>query len=211
MVSDEMLSPEHDEHAWISLQEASERLEVAVATVRRWGDAGRVPMKRTLGGHRRFLASAIDELARTLPASAERAPTQSGPQSWGVNPHELTRQSWHIRMAAQAHPERLRGLGQRLLGLLIQFVNRDPEDARFLEEASAVGASYGVEAHEADISLHDTIEAFLFFRSSFSQISLPGIAQPTDLVEANRLHSRIQRFMDATLLGTIKGYESARP
>jgi excisionase family DNA binding protein len=139
-VSDEMLSPEHDEHAWISLQEASERLEVAVATVRRWGDAGRVPMKRTLGGHRRFLASAIDELARTLPASAERAPTQSGPQSWGVNPHELTRQSWHIRMAAQAHPERLRGLGQRLLGLLIQFVNRDPEDARFLEEARPISA-----------------------------------------------------------------------
>lgn len=121
----------------------------------------------------------------------------------------MARQEWHARLAARPASDRMRGLGQRLLGLLIQFINRQQDDVRFLDEARAVGASYGMEARESGISMHDTVEAFLFFRSSFSQLAMPvpGIAQPTDLAEAAVLHSRIQRFMDVTLLGTIEGYE----
>jgi hypothetical protein len=105
----------------------------------------------------------------------------------------------------------MRGLGQRLLGLLIQFINRQQEDQRFLAEARSVGANYGREACAADISMHDVVEAFLFFRRSFSQLAmpLPGISQPTDLHEAAALAQRIDRFMDSTLLGTIAGYEEA--
>jgi hypothetical protein len=73
-----------------------------------------------------------------------------------------------------------------------------------------VGSNYGREAHEAQVSMHDTVEAFLFFRSSFSELAmpLPGIAQPTDLAEAAALQARLNRFMDAILLGVIAGYES---
>ena len=39
----------------------------------------------------------------------------------------------------------MRGLGQRLLGLLIQYINRREDDSRFLNEARAVGLSYGGE------------------------------------------------------------------
>jgi hypothetical protein len=58
--------------------------------------------------------------------------------------------------------------------------------------------------------MHDTVEAFLFFRSAFSQLAmpLPGIAQPIDLDEAAALNVRLNRFMDAILLGVIAGYES---
>jgi hypothetical protein len=103
----------------------------------------------------------------------------------------------------------MRGLGQRLLGLLIQYINRREDDGRFLIEARAVGASYGHEAQAAGASMHDTVEAFLFFRSAFSQLAmpLPGIAQPIDLAEAATLNARINRFMDGILLGVIAGYE----
>ncbi|GAB4119808.1 MAG: helix-turn-helix domain-containing protein [Roseiflexaceae bacterium] len=195
---------------WMSLQEASDRLGVATATLRRWGDAGKVVMKRTLGGHRRFQVASVEALAQQLSSTNAIVPAAAAPpRLWGVDQRELSRQNWHARLASRAQPDRLRGLGQRLLGLLIQFINRQPEDQRFLEEASAVGMTYGREAREAGISMHDTVEAFLFFRSSFAQLAmpLPGIAQPTDLAEAANLHARIQRFMDVTLLGTIKGYE----
>lgn len=196
---------------WLSLHEASALLGVATSTLRRWGDAGRVPMKRTIGGHRRFPRAAIVQLAGA-PAGGPSAPPVHVPaHGWGLDEHELARQEWHARFAAGPTTDRMRRLGQRLLGLLIQYINRREADARFLAEARSVGATYGREARTANVSLHDAVEAFLFFRSTFSQLTmpLPGIAQPTDLAEAATLRTRLDRFMDAILLGLIAGYEGS--
>jgi excisionase family DNA binding protein len=192
---------------WLTLQDASEMLGVATSTLRRWGDAGRVPMKRTLGGHRRFARDEIARLAGGQVSHTELIP--AAPHPWGIDAQEMARQEWHARLAARPGADRMRGLGQRLLGLLIQYINRREDDSRFLKEARAVGSSYGGEAHQAQASMHDTVEAFLFFRSSFSELAmpLPGIAQPTDLAEAAALQARLNRFMDAILLGVIAGYE----
>jgi excisionase family DNA binding protein len=200
---------------WLTLQDASDMLGVATSTLRRWGDAGRVTMKRTLGGHRRFAREQVARLAGRQPIQAELvpAPAHPSPHSWGIDSHEMARQEWHARLAARPGADRMRGLGQRLLGLLIQYINRREEDARFLKEARAVGSSYGSETRQSQVSMHDTVEAFLFFRSSFSELAmpLPGIAQPTDLAEAAALQARLNRFMDAILLGVIAGYEGSQP
>lgn len=195
---------------WLSIQEASALLGVTPSTLRRWGDSGRVRMKRTLGGHRRFAREDIVRLAGQPVGAAPPAP--SAP-AWHVDGRELARQPWHDRLVSGPLAERMRGLGQRLLGLLIQYVNRRDEDGRFLHEARAVGASYGQQARAAGVSLHDMVEAYLFFRSAFSQLALPlpGIAQPADLVEAAALHRRLTRFMDAILLGAVAGYEEPAP
>jgi excisionase family DNA binding protein len=194
---------------WVSLQEASALLGVAASTLRRWGDDGRVPMKRTLGGHRRFSRAAIDRLAAGQSAEMAIAHGAAPQRGWSFDTRDLARQEWHNRFTAGPLTDRMRGLGQRLLGLLIQYINRREDDARFLVEARAVGETYGRESRAADVSLHDTVEAFLFFRSAFSQLAmpLPGIAQPTDLAEAAGLHSRLDRFMNAILLGVIAGHE----
>jgi excisionase family DNA binding protein len=203
---------------WISLQEASEWLGVAASTLRRWGDGGKVPMKRTLGGHRRFSRAAIAEIAASERQDLTIIPTPArhvaGPtiQPWTVDDHALARQEWHTRLMERPAAERMRGLGQRLLGLLIQHINSREESSRFVAEARAVGANYGREARGAAISMHDMVEAFLFFRHAFSQLAMPipGVAQPTDLLEASALHSRIDHFMDAILLGAIASYEQEK-
>ena len=194
---------------WLSLHEASALLGVAESTLRRWGDAGRVPMKRTLGGHRRFARDVIVRLAASEERKGLLPPAQPQPHGWGVDSGELARQQWHARLVAQPGADRMRGLGQRLLGLLIQYINRREDDVRFLAEARAVGATYGRETHALKVSMHDTVEAFLFFRGAFSELAmpLPGIAHPTDLAEAAALQARLNRFMDAILLGVIAGYE----
>ena len=198
-----------DDGQWISLQDASALLGVTASTLRRWGDAGRVRMKRTLGGHRRFERAAILQLAlREQPAPL--VPAASPPASaWGLDERELAQQSWHARLAARPGAERMRGLGQRLLGLLIQHINRRPDDGRYLDEARAVGMHYGREARLAGAGVHDTVEAFLYFRRNFAQLAapLPGMAVPPDLLEAADLRVRIDQFMDAILLGTIAGFE----
>jgi excisionase family DNA binding protein len=208
----ERANPHHQEQSgdWVSLQEASALLGVATSTLRRWGDDGRVPMKRTLGGHRRFSRAAIDRLAAGQPAETAIAHAAAPRHGWNFDTRDLARQEWHNRFTAGPLTDRMRGLGQRLLGLLIQYINRREDDGRFLVEARAVGETYGRESRAADVSLHDTVEAFLFFRGAFSQLAMPvpGIAQPTDLAEAAGLRARLDRFMDAILLGVIAGHEN---
>jgi excisionase family DNA binding protein len=195
---------------WLSLHEASELLGVTTSTLRRWSDNGRVPMKRTLGGHRRFSRAVIRQLVEEPPAAAMMH-TAAAHHNWNFDVRELARQDWHTRFTAGPLTDRMRGLGQRLLGLLIQYINRHEDDARFLVEARMVGENYGLESHMAGVSLHDTVEAFLFFRSAFSQLAMPmpGIAQPTDLAESAALHARLDRFMDTILLGVISGFEKS--
>jgi excisionase family DNA binding protein len=194
---------------WLSLQEASVLLGVTTSTLRRWGDSGRVPMKRTLGGHRRFPREGITRLASAPPTESTLAPAPVAPHDWSFDARDLARQEWHTHFAASPLTDRMRGLGQRLLGLLIQYINRREDDHRFLVEARGVGTTYGREAREGGVSLHDAVEAFLFFRSAFSRLAipLPGIAQPTDLAAAVGLRTRIDHFMDAILLGMVAGYE----
>ncbi len=192
---------------WISLQEASALLGVTTSTVRRWGDAGRVPVKRTLGGHRRFQRAAVEQLQRELqppPAVPDVAPTSH----WSIDTHEVLRQDWHTRLSTQFVSERMRGLGQRLLGMLIQFINSRGNDERLLHEAREVGHVYGSESSASGLSIVDTVEAFLYFRRAFAQLARPKQqSEPPDLSEIIRVRARLDQFMDEILLGTIAGYE----
>lgn len=46
--------------------EAARALDVAQATIRNWGRSGKLPMYRTLGGHRRILREDIERLATSM-------------------------------------------------------------------------------------------------------------------------------------------------
>ncbi len=54
------------EDVYLSTSEAARILRVSAKTVSRWAKDGKIPHVVTLGGHRRFPASAIYELARRL-------------------------------------------------------------------------------------------------------------------------------------------------
>ncbi|MPZ90711.1 MAG: helix-turn-helix domain-containing protein [Actinobacteria bacterium] len=49
---------------YITTGEAAKILRVSPKTVARWAKDGRIPHILTLGGHRRFPRSAVDEVAR---------------------------------------------------------------------------------------------------------------------------------------------------
>jgi excisionase family DNA binding protein len=51
---------------YLKTAEVAEILHVSPKTVTRWAKDGKLPHSRTLGGHRRFPADAIDRLAREL-------------------------------------------------------------------------------------------------------------------------------------------------
>ncbi len=185
---------------WLTLREASELLGVHPSTLRRWSDEGKIPFTRTPGGHRRFhrqtLEAYLQRQEAELPSSsAPPAPPDTQPWSAAFDEH----QRQHVRE-----------LGQRLLGLLLQYITRQNDDERFLQEGRTVGRSYGQTIGKVGLSLIETVEAFLFFRSQITSMALqmPSFPRPGDDVELQRLHGRIDRFLNEVLLGTIEGYES---
>jgi excisionase family DNA binding protein len=52
--------------SWLRAAEVAARLHVSPKTVARWAKDGRLPYRRTLGGHRRYDPDRIDQLVRAL-------------------------------------------------------------------------------------------------------------------------------------------------
>lgn len=178
---------------WLSLGDAAALLGVHPTTLRRWSDEKRIASVRTEGGHRRFARSTLEQYRASQQPAAPAAPLPS---------------TWRKTFQGESLEE-VRHLGQRLLGLMLQYLTRQSEDDRFLTESRHIGRTYGLESARAGLAMLDMVEAFLFFRSQFTEmtIQLPAFPRAGDDAEMRRLHGRIDRFMNEVLLGTIEGYE----
>lgn len=204
---------------WLSLSEASELIGVHPSTLRRWADADTIQCTRTPGGHRRFRRVVLErylESKEQADEDAQRGGRELTPmealEEEGVAIEAMMRRQWHEPFVEAEVVGRMRELGQRLLGLLIQYLTRQEEDERFLKEGREIGYDYGHESYAAQIKLLDAVEAFLYFRTNFAQTAsqMPATAKLTDGQESTRLHRRIDRFMNSILLGLIAAYEEAR-
>lgn len=51
---------------YLKTAQVADLLHVSPKTVTRWAKEGKLPHSRTLGGHRRFPAQAIEDLAKDL-------------------------------------------------------------------------------------------------------------------------------------------------
>lgn len=204
---------------WLSLREASALIGVHPSTLRRWADTGVIPCTRTPGGHRRFQRAVLTQYLKAGEPEADQ-PAPGKTEIALARPSEeeeaalytLMQREWHAPFVEAEMVARMRELGQRLLGLLLQYLTRQEEDERFLREGHEVGYNYGHESFEANISLLDAVQAFLYFRTNFAQTTsqIPAPAGPADGQENVHLYRRIDRFMNAVLLGLITAYEEAR-
>src|SRR3982750_3006926 len=65
--------PEQAGGHWLTIQEACAYLGVDQSTLRRWSDAGKVPVFRTPGGHRRYAEDDLRRLVGEGPRRQERS------------------------------------------------------------------------------------------------------------------------------------------
>ncbi len=54
------------DHAYLGAGEVARMLDVSPKTVSRWADKGLIPCVTTLGGHRRFLRSTVEQIQREM-------------------------------------------------------------------------------------------------------------------------------------------------
>jgi excisionase family DNA binding protein len=199
---------------WIGLSEASRLLGVSPGTVRRWGNAGRLRVFTTPGGHRRFSRSA---LTRLLPSDRTGRPSLG---SAGLTTARMSRTYRRARRTVSAElpwvlsltdEQRtlFRGHGAELASRLLQHLDApDPVTATdLLREAAFRSAEYGRAAASAGLSLSQAVEGFLRFRAPFHQeLAAAARRRGFDTREATDLLTAAERAMDQLLVATMTGH-----
>ncbi len=187
---------------WLSLRDACRLLDVSDTTLRQWADSGYLRVYRTPGGHRRFLRDDVDAFANA-PGQAQEQGREDAIEGSALRKirrrlsrEDMVKQSWY-QSGEEEGKVRMRLFGRRLLSLLLQETGPRRRRQELLEEAHLLGREYGTEMSERGVTLKDTIEAFVFFRTMVLDSTNPG--SWTRIIEA----------ADRVLLGVADSYEKS--
>ena len=195
----EIQSPEQAQ--WLSLGEACRLLQVNEATFRQWADHGHLRVYRTPGGHRRFYRDDVLALTKSNPTPQE-SPSQAQREGSTLRrirrrlTHEdVARQPWYQSVETEGR-DRMRLFGRRLLSLLLQEAQPRRRRQETLEEAVMLGHEYGAEMADRQVSLKDTTEAFIFFRTMVLDSAKPGSWE------------QVLEIADRVLVGIVESYQN---
>jgi len=70
--------PSKTTEEYLTRAQVAQRLAVSPNTVSRWAREGRLPCSVTLGGHRRFARSVIEEIAKDAMSQARASAPEAG-------------------------------------------------------------------------------------------------------------------------------------
>ena len=187
---------------WLSLRDACRLLDVSNTTLRQWADNGYLRVYRTPGGHRRFLRDDVESFANAPEQAQEQGREDAIEDSAlrkirrSLSRNDVVKQSWYQSVEEEGK-DRMRLFGRRLLSLLLQESGPRRRRQELLEEALMVGREYGTEMSERGVSLKDTIEAFVFFRTMVLDSTNSGA------------WNRIIEAADRVLVGMADSYQDA--
>jgi excisionase family DNA binding protein len=199
---------------WVSLGEAAEILGVHPTTLRHWADQGGLPSQRTPGGHRRFRRRDLLQWASST--AHEASPTEAtlmmqtalGRARFEVGAGQLQGQGWYDRFDEQTRQAH-RALGRRLLEMLTAYLADPHARPGMLEEIHTLGAEYARLSLGSDLSLADSVRAFLFFRD----LIIDSVIQMAEVLSLHTPHDwgdrirQVNLMTDALLLAVIEEYE----
>ena len=187
---------------WLSLRDACRLLDVSNTTLRQWADNGYLRVYRTPGGHRRFLRDDVESFANAPQQAQEQGREDAIEDSAlrkirrSLSRNDVVKQSWYQSVEEEGK-DRMRLFGRRLLSLLLQEPGPRRRRQELLEEARMLGREYGTEMSERGVSLKDTIEAFVFFRTMVLDSTNSGA------------WNRIIEAADRVLVSMADSYEDA--
>jgi excisionase family DNA binding protein len=195
--------PASETASWLSLTEASKRLNVHPATLREWADRGRIRTFRTPGGHRRFSGDDVDALAaEAAPELALFMSALVGQARLATSAGQLATESWYARFD-DAAKDRQRELGHDLMRVLVAYLGDTDKD--WSAEVLDLGDSYARLAQGAGLSLGDAMRAFHLFdglvHSSAKQLSA---VQVGGLAEFER---HVGWFLNEVRVAMVESYQ----
>lgn len=201
---------------YLSLSAASRLLGVHSTTLRRWADAGSIPVYVTPGGHRRFARADIEALVSThMPTSEQSLVNTLAERAWDQARTDLERveqQPAWLKNLGDEERDTWRRVSQQLMGIVLRYVSTQETDESLLEQAHAIGLDYARNARRVGMPLTMALEAALFFRDSLVSAAM-DLPEPTNSRHEHhhntRLLNRISRVLNVVQLAVAAGYEGA--
>jgi len=197
---------------WLELSEAAELLGIHPSTLRRWADAGKVFHRRTAGGRRQFDSSTIEKTRKGMQQlnalnTTEQIETRTRDFA---SQHARDLSTWQKGWLTRLNEEQMmifRYSGQRLLGLMMQYISRNENAETFLDEAKRIARDYGAIFFNIGLSVSQSAEAFLYFRRSIleSILATAGLGGANDQ-DGQRIFLRTSDFYDALLVSAVESH-----
>ncbi|MHB0922554.1 MAG: helix-turn-helix domain-containing protein [Bellilinea sp.] len=196
---------------WLNLTEAAERLGVHFTTLRRWADAGIIEYIRTPGGIRRFTPQALDSFIESrqhgMPSNKLTVANQvSEIVHHKDNSIEKRQKPWMTRLSEDQR-NYLRGTGNRLMALIMQYSSRVSGGDIYLEEGRKISREYGDICFQVGMSISETVGAFLMYRRPILEVvhdtsALNGVND----AESVRIYQKTMFFLDDILTAMVEQY-----
>ena len=182
------------------LRDACRLLHVNEATLRQWADNGYLRVYRTPGGHRRFWSSDVLSLTYDGAPAGNRGTDNELEGSAlrrirrRLHGDTVTRQPWYQSVEEEGR-DRMRLFGRRLLSLLVQELPLRRQRQEALAESHVLGKEYGSEMAERGVTLTNSLEAFVFFRSMVLESVEP------------KAWTRVLELADRVMVGLAESYQ----
>ena len=207
------MNSETNPEQWLSLKEASKRLNVHPTTLRRWADNGDIPIMLTPGGHRRFSSIDIEQFAQNRHGLRRVSGIE---QVWADRALTAARQEivsqnnmpW-LEAIDEDSRQRSRIVGRQLMALTLQYISNGDDD-QILDEARNLGVEYGYNCQEMGMPLTDALQASMFFRDTMIETAMTLPENVNIRPEANmRLLRRINTLLNTVHLAVAEVYDAS--
>lgn len=198
---------------WLRLGPASRFLGIDPSTLRNWTDAGRVPVFRTPGGHRRYVVEDLRVfLDRGRRTREGRMNEMIGPHGMNLMDRSIGRrvrtQGWYHAFDASA-ASAMRQTCRRLMDGLAGYLTGGPRQGTFFREGTRAGRALGTHVASLGLRPADATRAFLFFRTMVTDAASRRLSlSPDRKVLSIR---RIDTYLNHVLLEMMRAYETRRP
>jgi excisionase family DNA binding protein len=200
--------------SWRSLSEAADFLGVHFTTLRRWADQGYIDYIRTPGGKRRFRQEVLEIFLQSRRSTGHpgSAILQVKDEAIARTRHNfqasnLPQQSWYVKLTDEQRTH-MRGTGNRLVALMLQFGARSQDSEVFLEEARRITQEYGEICYLVGLTITECVQTFLMFRSPMlNAIHQTSLLQVMSDRENQQLFERLNLFLDEILVTMIDAYQ----
>lgn len=194
--------------SWMSLGAASRFLGVDPSTLRAWTDAGRVPVFRTPGGHRRYAEQDLRAFLGRSRQKRESVTEIVGPRGAGLIDMDfrdrLQAQGWYHAFDSKAAAA-MRSTCGRIMEGLAGYLAGGSRLTPSLREGERAGQALG--AHVARLGMTPSMAtgAFLFFRKMVTDAA----ARRLPLSPDHKVQSlqRLDVYLNQVLLEMMKAYE----
>jgi excisionase family DNA binding protein len=202
----------NDTTEWVSLRKAADMLGVHPATVRNWADEGKLPNRRTPGGHRRFKR---DDLLHYAQSQGELQPVEVqviiqnalGSARMQISEDNLSKVPWYAAMSEVTRVE-MRQQGRNVLEAIRKYLAEGAPDEQ-LAHAIRLGKEYAQVLSDDKLTLPQATRGFFYFSDFIvnSILTWSELAQPRSSTEWANLLRQVNTFIHTMLLSIMEYYE----